>query len=104
MEKIVKLSPDGTSTLFTLKFNIESKRKSTGGTPPKMPYSHVRPTSVRELNVTLSSFTVSKNSFTIPKAFAAEFVPGLLIAGKKLILEKYRKNPLLAYQRDCILA
>ncbi|MFQ5825506.1 MAG: hypothetical protein ACE5JB_15815 [bacterium] len=38
--KIVQLSLDGTSTLLIIESNVESKRKSTGGTPPKTPYSH----------------------------------------------------------------
>ena len=38
--KIVKLSLEGTCTLLTLESKVESRRKSTGGTPSKIPYSH----------------------------------------------------------------
>ena len=38
--KIVNLSANGRSNLFTLESNIERKHKSTSGTPSKTPYTH----------------------------------------------------------------
>lgn len=38
--KIVNLTPDGQSQLLTLESKVESRRKSTGGAPSRVPYAH----------------------------------------------------------------
>jgi hypothetical protein len=56
----------------------------------------LRPTAVRELCLALSDFVDSENSLlTIPRAFAVELSPALLIAGKTLKLQRYQQNPWL---------
>jgi hypothetical protein len=56
----------------------------------------LRPTSVRELGVVVSDFTGADNSIlTIPKAFAVEFSPALLLSGSELTLRDYQTKPAL---------
>lgn len=60
------------------------------GTDP----SHIlRPITVRELAIGLSDFLRWDNTLALPKSFAIEFSPGLLIGGKTLTLAKYQKHP-----------
>jgi hypothetical protein len=58
------------------------------------PSTIVRPTTVRELAGAVSDFASSGN-LSLPRAFAIEFAPALLIGGKTLSLQKYRSNPAL---------
>lgn len=58
------------------------------------PSTILRPTTVRELAATVSDFA-SSGDFSLPRAFAVEFAPALLIGGKTLSLQKYRGNPAL---------
>lgn len=56
----------------------------------------LRPTSVRELGVGVSDFTGDDNSIlTIPRAFAVEVAPFLLLGGKNLTLKDYQSKPAL---------
>jgi len=56
----------------------------------------LRPTSVRELGVGVSDFTGADNSIlTIPRAFAFEVAPFLLLSGKNLTLKDYQSKPAL---------
>jgi hypothetical protein len=60
------------------------------GTDP----SHIlRPVTVRDLSIGLSDFLRWDNTLALPKSFAIEFSPGLLIGGKTLTLAKYQKHP-----------
>jgi hypothetical protein len=54
----------------------------------------VRPTTVKELAATVSDFASSGN-ISLPRAFAVEFSPALLIGGKTLTLNRYQKKPAL---------
>jgi len=53
----------------------------------------LRPATIRELAASVTSFT-DDDGFSIPRTFAVEFAPGLLIGGKHLTLGEYRRNPL----------
>lgn len=53
----------------------------------------LRPATLRELAASVTSFTDGEG-FSIPRTFAVEFAPGLLIGGKHLTLGAYRRNPL----------
>jgi hypothetical protein len=55
----------------------------------------VRPVSVREFAVAVSDFVGGGAGFTIPRAFAVEVSPGLLIGGKRLSLAAYQRNATL---------
>lgn len=59
------------------------------------PSDILRPASVRDLAIGLSDFLGSDNSIVLPQSFAVEFSPGLLIGGKTLTLDGYRKHPAL---------
>ncbi|MBI1928035.1 hypothetical protein HYR99_27805 [Candidatus Poribacteria bacterium] len=59
------------------------------------PSNTLRPSSVRELLVGTSDFMGKDGALTIPKNFAAEFAPILLIGGKNLTLRDYQKHPYL---------
>jgi hypothetical protein len=60
------------------------------GTDP----SHIlRPVTVRDLSIGLSDFLRWDNTLALPRSFALEFSPGLLIGGKTLTLAKYQKYP-----------
>lgn len=52
-----------------------------------------RPTSVKDLAIAVSDFLLTNNSITLPQQLALEFSPGLLMGGKSLTIEKYRRNP-----------
>jgi hypothetical protein len=54
----------------------------------------VRPTTVKELAATVSEFASSGN-ISLPRAFAVEFSPALLIGGKGLSLSRYQSKPAL---------
>ncbi|MGH7498110.1 MAG: hypothetical protein ACREL3_04590 [Gemmatimonadales bacterium] len=54
----------------------------------------LRPTTVKEFSGAVSDFASSGN-ISLPRAFAVEFAPALLIGGKTLSLQKYRSNPAL---------
>ncbi len=89
--KIVNLAPDGTYTLNTIESNIESKRKSTGGTPPKTPYSHGG-VSVTKYNDRLAHQLHDFYSRIISKIASAEKIyilgPGLAKKELKTEIEK----------------
>jgi hypothetical protein len=53
------------------------------------PSSMVRPTSVREFTAAFSEFTGSGRSLALPKSFAIEFSPGLILGGRKLSVREY---------------
>lgn len=60
------------------------------------PSDILRPSSVKEFALALSSFIdTATGGLDIPQAFAVEFSPGLLIGGNDLSLSDYRKNPWL---------
>jgi hypothetical protein len=59
------------------------------------PSTAVRPSSVRAFATSLSDFTGGGELFHIPRAFAVEVSPALLIAGKRLTLARYQDNPQL---------
>ena len=54
----------------------------------------MRPTTVKELAATVSDFASSGN-ISLPRAFAVEFSPALLIGGKTLTLSRYQSKPAL---------
>jgi hypothetical protein len=58
------------------------------------PSSILRPTTLKELSTHLSDFIDSDNGISIPKTFAVEFSPGLLIGGHHLTLKKYQQKAL----------
>jgi hypothetical protein len=59
------------------------------------PSNILRPAEVRELGAAVSNFIGSGASITIPKAFAVEFAPGLLIGGPTLTVPSYAAHPFL---------
>jgi hypothetical protein len=59
------------------------------------PTTILRPTTVKELTAAVSGFTGSGTSLAIPRAFAIEIAPALLIGGKSLSLQKYNANAAL---------
>jgi hypothetical protein len=54
------------------------------------PSTILRPTTVRELGLAVSDFAGDGSALTIPKAFALEVAPALIIGGPKLTTEAYR--------------
>ena len=54
--------------------------------------SILKPTSVKQLAFNLSDFLGEDEKITLPRSFAVEVSPGLLIAGNKLTLKEYRDN------------
>lgn len=58
----------------------------------EIPSNILRPASVKEIAVSFSSFLDDESRFTLPKSFALEFSPGLLINGKSLTLSEYNNN------------
>ncbi len=52
----------------------------------------LRPSTVRELAVTLADFTGSGGALQLPKAAAVEFSPGLLFFGRRLKLKQYQDH------------
>lgn len=60
------------------------------------PSDILRPSSVKEFALSLSSFIdTSTGGFDIPQAFAVEFSPGLLVGGNSLSLSQYQRTPWL---------
>lgn len=59
------------------------------------PSNILRPTAVRELGAAVSNFIGSGAAITIPKAFAVEFAPGLLVGGPRLTVPTYAAHPFL---------
>jgi hypothetical protein len=59
------------------------------------PSSVLRPTTVRELGLAVSDFVGDGTALTIPKAWALEVSPALLISGDKLSVADYRARPWL---------
>ncbi len=59
------------------------------------PSNILRPTAVRELGAAVSNFIGSGAAITIPKAFAVEFAPGLLVGGPGLTVPTYAAHPFL---------
>lgn len=55
----------------------------------------LRPSNVRELSVAASQFVGSGADVTIPRAFAIEFAPTLILRGPRLTRSDYRKAPFL---------
>jgi hypothetical protein len=51
----------------------------------------IRPTSVREVGLAVADFI--RGGSVLPKAFAAEFSPGLLVGGNTLTIRQYNENP-----------
>ncbi|HEX8907271.1 MAG TPA: hypothetical protein VF771_20635 [Longimicrobiaceae bacterium] len=58
------------------------------------PSDLLRPVSVRELTASLTNFGGLTQGLTLPRSFAVEFSPGMLVAGSRLHLDQYRRNPL----------
>lgn len=56
------------------------------------PSDILKPASVKDIAIGFSGFLGDDNKLTLPKSFALEFAPGLLINGKNLTLDDYRKN------------
>lgn len=56
------------------------------------PSSILKPASVKEIAIGFSSFLDNKNQISLPKSFAAEFSPGLLINGRHLTIKQYGDN------------
>lgn len=56
------------------------------------PDNILKPSSVKDMGISFADFLGDDNQITLPQAFALEFSPALLINGKKLSLEEYRKN------------
>lgn len=56
------------------------------------PSNILKPASVKDIAIVFSSFLDNKNQLSLPKSFAAEFSPGLLISGRNLTIREYREN------------
>lgn len=59
------------------------------------PSTILRPQTARELTLAFSQFNVEAGTLNIPRAFALEFSPGLLISSRDLQVEDYKKQKLL---------
>ena len=59
------------------------------------PSTILRPTTVRELSAAVSDFIGGGSTLSIPRAFAIELAPALLIGGGKLSLPRYQAAPAL---------
>ncbi|HKP75953.1 MAG TPA: hypothetical protein VJT67_10450 [Longimicrobiaceae bacterium] len=59
------------------------------------PSDLLRPVSVRELTASLSNLGGLTQGLTLPRSFAVEFSPGMLINGPRLNLTDYRNNQIL---------
>ena len=55
------------------------------------PDNILKPSSVKDMGIAFADFLGEDERITLPKAFALEFSPALLINGKNLSLEEYRK-------------
>lgn len=51
----------------------------------------LRPSSVQELGLAVSSFAGPGDAFRVPRSFAVEFAPYLLARGRSLTLQEYRR-------------
>jgi hypothetical protein len=60
-----------------------------GQTPSKI----IRPTSVREFGLAASNFVGGGSALSIPKSFAVEFAPALILAGPRLTVPAYQRAP-----------
>lgn len=56
------------------------------------PDNILKPSSVKDVGIAFADFLGEDERITLPKAFALEFSPALLINGKNLSLEEYQKN------------
>ena len=56
------------------------------------PDNILKPSSVKDMGIAFADFLGEDERITLPKAFALEFSPALLINGKNLSLEAYRKS------------
>jgi predicted nucleotidyltransferase len=56
------------------------------------PDNILKPSSVKDMGIAFADFLGEDNRITLPQALALEFSPALLINGKNLSLEEYRKN------------
>src|SRR5712692_3518159 len=59
------------------------------------PSTILRPTTVKEVTAAVSDFIGGGSSLSIPRAFAIELAPALLIGGGSLSLQRYQANPAL---------
>jgi len=55
----------------------------------------LRPTTVGELNAAVSRFSNGDSQFSVPRSLGVEFSPGLLLGGKDLTIDDYRKRKFL---------
>ena len=56
------------------------------------PDNILRPSSVKDIGVSFSSFLGEENQITLPRTFAIEFSPGLLLNGQNLSITDYNNN------------
>lgn len=60
------------------------------------PSDILRPSDIKDIAVMVSDFS-NKGQFTLPRTFAAEISPGLLIASSSVRLQEYQENALLRF-------
>ena len=56
------------------------------------PDNILKPSTVKDVGIAFADFLGEEDRITLPKSFALEFSPALLINGKNLSLEEYRNN------------
>jgi len=59
----------------------------------------LRPSSVRELAITISDFLEQSNNYIIPNSIGVELSPALLLEGSNLTINQYQKSPYLYRSR-----
>jgi hypothetical protein len=59
------------------------------------PGTILRPQTPRDLAVALSGFQSADGSLSVPRAFAVEFSPGILVGGRRMTQETYDRHRLL---------
>ena len=59
----------------------------------------LRPSSVRELAITISDFLEQSNDYIIPNTIGVELSPALLLEGSNLSINQYQKSPYLYRSR-----
>ena len=86
--------PAPLSNAYRLQFSIPDAPAFT--LLDENPGDILRPSTVREFAIALSSFVdTATGGFDIPQALAVEFSPGLLIGGNDLTLKEYQDAPFL---------
>ncbi|MEO8448434.1 MAG: hypothetical protein ABI647_01515 [Gemmatimonadota bacterium] len=87
------VKPDSIATRYKLDFAIPD---APAFTLLKRDQSSVlRPGTVREFAAQVSKFVSAEHGLSLPREFAVEFSPAMLIGGSTLSLSKYQRSPAL---------